>query len=213
MGGGAGGVKQWDDRVFYGIENEEKRRKGRRIFTDLAHIGDESQGLPDSRRRMSLALLWRDESEIEEVNQVVQQLVSARLLVTSYDMQSKQDMVEIIHDALLSEWGQLKQWLQEDRSFLAWHQELERRVRAWVETNPDDPGRRDEYKLFGGPDLMEAIQWLIDRSSDLSQVERDFIQASRERQEQEEHLRNPYENQQPVLKLPSRRFPTLLPGL
>src|SRR5258708_35429043 len=105
---------------------------------------------------MSLVLLWRDESELEEVNQVVQQLVSARLLVTSYDMQSKQDMVEIIHDALLSERGQLKQMLQEDRSFLAWHQELERRVRAWIETNPDEPPRREEYKPLRGPDLKET---------------------------------------------------------
>src|SRR5260370_6973503 len=105
----------------------------------MVHIGDESQGLPDSRRRMSLALLCRDESEIEEVNQVVQQLVSARLLVTSYDMQSKQDMVEIIHDALLSEWGQLKQWLQEDRSFLAWHQQLVIRVLKSAHTHRTDP--------------------------------------------------------------------------
>src|SRR5260370_19005753 len=162
---------------------------------------------------MSLALLCRDESEIEEVNQVVQQLVSARLLVTSYDMQSKQDMVEIIHDALLWEWRQLKQWREEDRSLCAWHQELERRVRAWVETNPDDPGRRDEYKLFGGPDLKEAIQWLIDRSSDLSQVERDFIQDSQKRQEQEEQLRKLYEKQQAVIRLRRRRFLVGLAGL
>jgi WD40 repeat protein len=211
--GVTGGLTQWADRVFYELENEEKRRKARRIFTDLVHIGDESQGLPDSRRRMSLALLCRDESEIEEVHQVVQQLVRARLLVTSYDIQSKQDMVEIIHDALLLEWGQLKQWLQEDRSFLAWHQELERQVRAWVETNPDDPGRRDEYKLFGGPGLKEAIQWLINRSSDLSQVERDFIQASRERQEQEEQLRKLYGKQPDVIRLRRRRFLVGLAGL
>ncbi len=67
---------------------------------------------------MSLDLLCRDEREIEEVHQVVQQLASARLLVTSYDIQSKQEMVEIIHDALLLKWGMLKHWLQEDRSFL-----------------------------------------------------------------------------------------------
>src|SRR5260370_217084 len=211
--GVTGGLTQWADRVFYGLENEEKRRKARRIFTDLVHIGDESQGLPDSRRRMSLVLLCRDESELEEVNQVVQQLVSARLLVTSYDMQSKQDMVEIIHDALLSEWGQLKQMLQEDRSFLAWHQELERRVRAWVETKPDDPGKCDEYKLFGGPDLKEAIQWLIDRPRDLSQAERDFIQASRERQEQEEQLRKLYEKQHAVVRLRRLRVLVGLAGL
>jgi len=200
IGGVTGGLTQWADRVFYGLENEDEQRKARRIFTDLVHIGDKSQGLPDSRRRMSLDLLCRDEREIEEVHQVVQQLASARLLVTSYDIQSKQEMVEIIHDALLLEWGLLNHWLQEDRSFLAWHQELERRVRTWVETNPEDPTGRDEYKLFGGPDLNVAVKWLIDRSSDLSQVERDFVQASLERQEQEEQLRKLYEKQQALVK-------------
>src|SRR5437660_5936379 len=149
---------------------------------------------------MSLDLLCRDEREIEEVHQIVQRLASARLLVTSYDIQSKQEMVDIIHDALLLKWGMLDHWLQEDRSFLVWHQELERRVRAWVETNPENSTGRDEYKLFGGPDLNVALKWLVDRSGDLSQVERDFIQASQERQEQEEQLRKLYEKQQVVVK-------------
>jgi WD40 repeat protein len=200
IGGVTGGLMQWADEVYYGLENKEKKRKARRIFTDLVHIGDEKQGLPDSRRRMSLNLLCRDEREVEEVHQVVQQLASARLLVTSYDVQSKQEMVEIIHDALLLKWGMLKHWLQEDRSFLIWHQELETRVRSWVETNPEDPIRRDEYKLFGGPDLNVALKWLVDRSSDLSQVERDFVQDSQKRQEQEEQLRKLYEKQQALVK-------------
>ncbi len=199
IGGVTGGLTQWADKVFFGLENEENQRKARRIFTDLVHIGDESQSLPDSRRRMSLDLLCRDEHEVEEVHQLVQQLASARLLVTSYDIQSKQEMVEIIHDALLLEWGLLKHWLQEDRSFLVWHQELERRVRAWVETNPENPTSRDEYKIFGGPDLNMALKWLVDRSSDLSQVERDFVQVSRERQEKEEQLRKLYEKQQAIV--------------
>jgi WD40 repeat protein/energy-coupling factor transporter ATP-binding protein EcfA2 len=185
IGGVTGGLTQWADEVFFGLQNEEKQRKTRRIFTDLVHIGDEKQGLPDSRRRMSLDLLCRDEREIEEVHQVVQRLASARLLVTSYDIQSKQEMVEIIHDALLLKWGMLKHWLQEDRSFLIWHQELERRVRSWVDTNPEDSAGREVYKLFGGSDLKVAVQWLNDRSGDLNQVERDFVQASQERQEHE----------------------------
>src|SRR5438477_4965562 len=109
-------------------------------------------------------------------------------------------MVIIIHVALLLKWGMLNHWLQKDRSFLFWHQELERRVRAWVETNPENSTGRDEYKLFGGPDLNVALKWLIDRSSDLSQVERDFIQASQKRQEQEEQLRKLYEKQQAVVR-------------
>lgn len=203
IGGVTGGLTQWADRVFYSLKTKEELREEKqreeiqrlamRTFTDLVHIGDESQGLPDSRWHASLASLCRNESEIADVRQVVQQLVDGHLLVTTYDMQRKEEMVEIIHDALLWEWGQLRQWLQNDRDFLAWHQEFKKRVRAWCETNVDDPTKREEYKLFGGSDLTEALGWLAKRSTDLSQVERDFIQASQQRQRQQELLPTRYD--------------------
>lgn len=187
-----GGLTIWADRAFYNLRGEEAQQKAHRIFTDLIYIGDKSQGLPDTRRRMSLARLCRNENELEEVHQIVQQLASSRLLVTTYDAQSKQEMVDIIHDALLREWGQLRQWIEKDRKFLTWRQELERRVRAWVETNAHDAAQRDVYKLFGGPDLAEAIDWLKEHSDDLSQDEQDFILASQRRQEQEEKMQIRY---------------------
>src|SRR5207247_2001092 len=52
--------------------------------------------------------------------------------------------------------------------------------------------QRDPYKLFGGADLTEAIEWLDTRTSDLREDERAFIQASRERQEQEEQQKRRY---------------------
>src|SRR5205823_509693 len=54
------------------------------------------------------------------------------------------------------------------------------------------PIQRDPYKLFGGADLTEAIEWLDTRTSDLREDERAFIQASRERQEQEEQQKRRY---------------------
>jgi WD40 repeat protein len=213
IGGVTGGLTQWADRVFYGLGDEEKQREARRIFTELIYLGDEDQGPPDSRRRMSLASLSRDEHEMEEVHQIVRILADGKLLVTAYDMQSKQEMVEIIHDALLWEWGMLKHWLHEDRSFLVWHQELERRVRAWVETNPEDSTGRDEYKLFGGNDLNVAVKWLVDRPGDLNQVERDFVQASREREEKEDQLRKLYENEKHNAIVRRRRVVIGLAGL
>jgi ABC-type branched-subunit amino acid transport system substrate-binding protein len=52
--------------------------------------------------------------------------------------------------------GQVKKWLQEDPTFLVWHQELEKGERARAATNADDHVKRDEHKLFGGSDLAEA---------------------------------------------------------
>jgi WD40 repeat protein len=181
IGGVTGSLTQWANQAYYSFE-ERQRPLVRNLFTALVQLGDEAQHIPDTRRRRELASIMRNEVEQAEV---VQRLVAARLLVMSQDTESKRETIEIIHDALLWEWGLLKQWMEEDRRFLLWRQELERRVRAWIDTSSDDPAKRDVYKLFGGSDLTEASEWLKARTRDLSQSEREFILASQDRQQQE----------------------------
>ena len=182
-----GGLTQWADRAFYGLE-EEQQRLARRVLTDLVYLGDESQGLPYSRRRRSLAALCRDEGEREAIHGVVRRLADARLLVTGRDLRSGQETVELIHDALLREWGLLQGWLREDRRFLAWRQALGWRVQAWEETG------RDEGALLRGRELAEAEQWLAERGDDLRGDERVFIEAGQEaRQREEEQWKALYE--------------------
>lgn len=175
IGGVTGCLTRWANQVFRELGDEEKQREARRVLTELVFIGDENQRPPDSRRRMPLASLSRNEHEFEKM---IQQLASSKLLVTAYDIERKQEMVEIIHDALLWEWRQMRTWLQEDRRFLLWRQELERQVHAWIESNVEHPGRRDKYKLYRGFDLNEARRWLQERPYDLNQAEQEFIQAS-----------------------------------
>jgi Trypsin-like peptidase domain/WD domain, G-beta repeat len=191
IGGVTGGLRQWADDAYYTFE-ERLRPLVRRVFTDLVHLGDEEHHIPDSRRRRPLSTLMHSHAEQADISQIVQRLVAARLLVTSQDQESQQERVELIHDALLWEWGLLKRWVEEDRRFLHWRQELERRMYAWVETNTADPAQRDPYKLFGGADLTEAIEWLNTRASDVREDARAFIQAGRERQEQEEQQKRRY---------------------
>src|SRR6266568_4488904 len=174
IGGVTGGLRQWANDAYYTFE-ERLRPLVRRIFTDLVHLGDEEQHIPDSRRRRTLSTLMQSDTERTDITQIVQRLVADRLLVTSQDQESKQERVELIHDALLWEWGLLKRWVEEDRRFLLWRQELERRARMWIETNKDDPTRRDAYKLFGGSDLTEALEWEKTKARELSQTEREFI--------------------------------------
>ena len=170
IGGVAGALTQWADRTFYTLKPDE-RRLAQRILTDLVYIGDKSQGIFNSRRRRTLISLPRNNSEQEGVQRVVQHLVKNRLLVTDRDLQSNEETVEIIHDALLREWGQLQEWLDKDRSFLTWHQELERLVHVWII-------QRDKNKLLRGRDLTEAEERLKKRGADLSQDTVAFIRAS-----------------------------------
>ena len=184
IGGVTGGLARWADQAYADLE-DDMRPLAHRALADLVHLGDESQGLPDSRRRRSLNALCRDETEMEQVHRVVQRLADARLLVTSMDKKTDEVTVEIIHDSLIREWGRLQRRLKEDRRFLAWRQEIEPRVDAWVETSPEDPKARDEGRLLRGRDLSAAESWLAERGADLSSAEREFVQAGLDLQERD----------------------------
>src|SRR5215207_7507553 len=99
-------------------------------------------------------------------------MLPQRSVVTSDETLSEQTSVEIIHDALLRKWKQLRDWLQEDRRFLLWRQEMVRRTRAWIETEPDNPSQRDEGRLLRGRDLTEAENWLVDRGEEVGEEQR-----------------------------------------
>ncbi len=168
--GVTGALTNWADREYRKIAPEQ-RPLVFRIVTDLVHLGDDSKATPDTRRRRPAKELWRNENERNQVGQIMQQLVAARLLVTTGDN------VELIHEALLREWGLLRRRLQEDRKFLDWRQRMENRVTNWAGTDPDRHNR-DKGMLLRGRDLSEAEQWLLVRGDDLSHAERDYVQQS-----------------------------------
>lgn len=178
-----GSLTQWADRSFYALD-QSQRVLARRIFTDLIHLGDEEVGVPDSRRRRSLSELCRKEEEVAEVEELVHGLTAARLLTTGRDYQSRQDKTELIHDAVLREWGLLQSWLREDKQFLMWRQSLEQRAHAWEESHIVSE-ERDEGRLLRSRDLKTAEDFLSARGADLAGLLRDYIHAS-QRQEKNE---------------------------
>jgi hypothetical protein len=171
-----GSLTTWADQVCRSLEKDGLGQLTRRIFTDLVNLGDEAQRLPDSRRRRSLDDLCNQEEEREPVHRIVQRLADARLVTTSTD--KNQVTVEIIHDSLIREWSRLRQWLKEDRSFLAWDRKIEREAKEWKETSPEDASNRDEGRLLRGLRLLEAESWCKDRLIDIGELEGEFISAS-----------------------------------
>jgi len=182
IGGVTGGLTQWADGILSRLD-EEQRQLARRVLTDLVHLGDESRNIPDSRRRRTLDELCRHEGEREAVHQVARLLANARLLVTGRDLSTGQETVELVHNALLREWGQLQKWIREDRRFLGWRQGVEERVREWGEKG------QDEGLLLRGTPLTEAQEWLDLRAVDIEEETREFIRLSVERAEAEQRAR------------------------
>ncbi|WP_026073174.1 WD40 repeat domain-containing protein [Nodosilinea nodulosa] len=134
----------------------------RRIFVQLVRPGE---GTEDTRRLATKAELGEDRWAL------VKQLADTRLVVTSQDG-GKQETVEVVHEALIRHWGELRGWIATDREFLTWQGRLRGAMQQWETTS------RDEGALLRGAALAEAEERLQLRREDLGEVEQSFIQLS-----------------------------------
>jgi hypothetical protein len=142
--------------------SETEQEQVQRIFIQLVRP---SQGMEDTRRLATKA-------ELSQANWgLVKQLADARLVVTSRNADN-QETVEVVHEALIRNWGKLRQWMDTDRSFRAWQEGLRSRIHQWEET------QRDEGALLRGAALAEAEEKLKQRQDDLAQGEQEFIKKS-----------------------------------
>jgi WD40 repeat protein len=106
------------------------------------------------------------------------------------------ETVEVVHEALIRNWGELRGWMEIDRVFRAWQERLRGAMRQWQET------REDEGSLLRGAALAEAEEQLRQRPEELV-AESGFIERSlqeRERiQQAEEKAAHEKKRQQQVL--------------
>jgi WD40 repeat protein len=176
IGGVAGGLTTRAEMALSSLD-EKMRAIVRCIFTGLVQLGVHP-GTLDSRQRRPLEELCIKESNRDLVRKTIDKLADERLLITFFDQESGLEIVDIIHEALIREWGRLQQWLNEDRRFLLWNQETEARAKKWAETSTTEALKRDEGKLLRGKDLAEAEDWLNERSAELNPDIKGYIQAS-----------------------------------
>ncbi|HBL12148.1 MAG TPA: hypothetical protein DD379_12205 [Cyanobacteria bacterium UBA11162] len=168
IGGVTGAIAQWANHTYNALDEAEKTLV-RRIFTRLIHYG--TTDTPNTRRRLPIIELVSRPEEDVAVRQVVKKLADARLLVT------ERDTVEIIHDALITEWWELGKWIEEESVFLRWRQRLDEGLREW-KTQKEQEG----YLLNDAP-LAEAEGYLQGRRDELNGEECRYIEASLKRRD------------------------------
>ena len=117
------------------------------------------------RRRVPLAELDADRDD--RVARVLAILTDARLVTAS------DGTVEVAHEALLREWPRLQGWLEEDREGRRLHAQLAAAAREWAARD------RDPAELYRGARLSAALEWTAHHATQLSQREREFLNASR----------------------------------
>ncbi len=156
------------DRIMDGL-SETERALVRKVFVN--HLI--SPARPDVRQ-----VLRRPECTPGEW-QIIVRLANERLLMISRDDDGN-EMAEVVHEALLRAWGQLRGWLDAERPFRSWRQLLRYAMMPWAET-------RESGALLTGALLATSERWLDERAADLNLDERRFIEMSLTRREKEEH--------------------------
>jgi energy-coupling factor transporter ATP-binding protein EcfA2 len=120
-----GGVKQAIAQYandFYDTLNPKEQATLRRIMVQLVRPGEGT----DDARQVAIR------SQIGEENwHLVIRLADARLVVTGQDKDTKQETVELIHEALIHHWQLLKDWMNENRDALRTKRNIETAAKEW----------------------------------------------------------------------------------
>jgi len=165
LGGVRGAIARLAETAYARLGDDERQT----ARTVLLRLAAEEDGAV-VRRRVLLDELGSDD---ERVARVLTVLTDARLLTIS------EKVVEVSHEALLTEWPRLRDWLDDDRDGRRVRSHLAASARDWAERgrNPSD--------LYRGPRLADALEWAEARPSEPTALERAFLDESRGERERE----------------------------
>jgi WD40 repeat protein/serine/threonine protein kinase len=121
--------------------------------------------------RRELRQILASVSASGEADAVIEELVRARLLVTS-DGETDDAHVEVAHEALLSSWPRLVAWQREDAEGVRLRDQLRAAARQWVERG------RPRGILWRGDALLEYRVWRSRYRGSLTEDEEAFARAS-----------------------------------
>jgi DNA-binding SARP family transcriptional activator/WD40 repeat protein len=104
------------------------------------------------------------------------------LLVRSRLVTAEQDSFEVAHEALVRAWPRLQAWLEDDTAGQRILQHLGASADGWESLG------RPTTELYRGARLDTTLEWQDTTAPDLTQLERDFLEASAEQAASESRL-------------------------
>ncbi|WP_406224185.1 trypsin-like peptidase domain-containing protein [Streptomyces canus] len=185
IGAVSGSVTTWCESALDEL-SPQQQVIARRALTSLVHPADPSRSITAVRTQVPLDEL-RDlaadpgsGAEEAAVDTVIASLTRHRIITTqtlrppqSPGTPPGEPVAELIHEALIRDWGALREWVEQDHRFQGWLDRTRERQEHWAEEQ--DPG-----DLLAGTALAEGLDWSRRRRlpTDIGA----FLEASRRRQ-------------------------------
>ncbi|MDY7077181.1 MAG: TIR domain-containing protein [Chloroflexota bacterium] len=164
VGGLSGAIDQRADAVYRQLSGQQ-RRLARNLFVRLVALGEDTGDTRRRVRRDELKLVGVAQEEIEQLIGILSRR-DVRLIA------SDAGTVELAHEALIEQWGRLRDWLDKDRAGLLTHRRLTETAVEW-----DRHGRDPSY-LYRGTRLSAAEEWANAHADDLNLLEQMFLGSS-----------------------------------
>jgi Novel STAND NTPase 1/TIR domain len=168
IGGVAGAISKRAEAQFEKLTPSQKRI-AMPTLARLVHLSTAPEESADTRQVIKL-------NEMDGEAKAVVRLFAAResrLVVLGRDETTGAENVQVAHEALIRNWLNLRDWINHDREFLLWRQQLQPFLQKWCGLT-----QNNSLALLQGVYLAEASRWLRERSDQLNELERTFIQAS-----------------------------------
>jgi len=153
----------------------------RRILTALVRPADDPRNIPAVRQQLPLqtlrelaierqtAMAWP--SDAPTFDDVLTVLTKHRIVVTG--TVNKIPVAELVHDALIRDWADLREWVEQDRQFQDWLRRAGEQHARWAK-------HKAAADLLHGSLLAEGLDWSSGRS--LPRPIADFLAASHHEQ-------------------------------
>ncbi|HAJ64311.1 MAG TPA: hypothetical protein DCP31_37980, partial [Cyanobacteria bacterium UBA8543] len=170
IGGVKGALEKQANIVYKGFVASDQTFV-RQLFIELVQLGE---GTEVTRRRVRWERLEAIADSINQLRRVVGMLADRRLIVTD------EQTVEVAHEALLSEWSLLRNWIEEDRESIRLRRRLEAYCREWQETF-----KKSDDALLTGARLAAIVEWKDKNQPKLLAEEEEFLNKSLARRDRE----------------------------
>jgi WD40 repeat protein/uncharacterized caspase-like protein len=185
LGGIAGALDRIANSVYNALD-DSKKECAKWIFLALTQLGE---GTEDTRRRVLKSELVVKKFSPILVESTLQALTTAKLVVVNVeelvnvqggagkgdvvepDIMSLQPSVEVIHEILIRHWSTLRWWLEENRSRIRTHRQIEQAAKLWLQNH-----EKSDF-LLQGVRLAEAEDIYIKYTDELSADTQKFIEA------------------------------------
>lgn len=168
--GGISGALSRKAEDLYGRLDPPAKEAARQVYIRLVSLGD--VGSNDSRRRLLRSELAALDVEQQGIERVIEVFGAHRFLIFDRDPSTRSQTVEVAHEALLTSWGRLNDWINSGREDLRIYRRFAASASDWHASG------RDPSFLLRGSRLEQLEGWAKTSHIATSALEREYLDAS-----------------------------------